>query len=165
LCCNGVIFADLQLQASDDADRLRSLGLPVSAPRGPVKAHRLPQPCAAHGGDRCRIYAERPEYCRQFECALLKSVQAGRTKPAQALRLIRTAHNRAERVRRLLRALGDRDEHLALSVRFRRATRRLKATDLNQEAAHLYGRLTLAVHELNLVVHETFYPGSASGDA
>jgi uncharacterized protein len=154
-----VIFANLQLQPSDDADRLRSFGLPVSAPRGPRQPPHLAQPCAAHGGDHCRIYANRPEYCRHFECVLLKSVQAGRTKPAEALRIISTARDRSEKVRRLLRALGDRDEHVALSVRFRRTTTRLKGADLSEETADIYGQLTLAVHDLNLLVHEAFYPG------
>ena len=57
---------------------------------------------------------------------LLKSVKAGRTEPAAALRIIRTARERADKVRRLLRALGDTDEQLPLSARFRRTGKRLK---------------------------------------
>jgi hypothetical protein len=154
-----VIFANLQLQPVDNADRLRSLGLPVCAPRGPRQPPHLTQPCAAHDGCHCRIYADRPEYCRQFECVLLKSVQAGRTQPAEALRIIATARERAEKVRRLLREVGDGDEHVALSVRFRRTTTRLKATELSEETADTYAQLTLAVHDLNLLVHDAFYPG------
>jgi hypothetical protein len=161
LCCNGVIFANLQLQPSDDADRLRALGLPISSPRGPRQPPHLTQPCAAHDGCRCRIYPDRPKYCHDFECALLKGVKLGRTQPAEALRVIRTARERAEKVRRLLRELGDRDEHVSLSVRFRRTTTRIKGADLSEETADLYGQLTLAVHDLNLVVHEAFYPGGA----
>ena len=159
MCCNGVIFADLQLQPGDDAERLRSLGMPVLAPRGPRQPPHLSQPCAALEGCRCRIYAERPEYCRQFECALLKSVKSGRTPRAEALRIIGTTQQRADKVRRLLGALGDKDEQVALSVRFRRTTTRLKAMDLDDETAETYGELTLAVHDLNLLVHEAFYPG------
>ena len=59
----------------------------------------------------------------------------------------------------MLRALGDQDEQVALSVRFRRTTTRLKAMDLDEETAETYGELTLAVHDLNLLVHEAFYPG------
>lgn len=154
-----MIFANLQLQPADDAERLRSLGLPVSAPRGPRHPPHLSQPCAALDGCRCRVYAERPLYCRQFECVLLKSVQAGRTQTAEALRIIATARERAEKVRRLLRALGDQDEQVALSARFRRTTTRLKAMDLSEEAADAYGQLTLAVHDLNLLVGDAFYPG------
>jgi uncharacterized protein len=159
LCCNGAIFANLQLQPGDNAERLRSLGLTVSAARGPRQPPHLTQPCAALEGCRCRIYGERPEYCRQFECVLLKSVKAGRTPRGEALRIIATARQRAERIRGLLRELGDADERVALSVRFRRTTTRLKAEEVSKKTAETYGELTLAVHDLNLLVHEMFYPG------
>jgi uncharacterized protein len=159
LCCNGVIFANLQLQPADDAERLRSHGLPITTSRAPRHPPFLTQPCAALEGCSCRVYADRPQYCRHFECVLLKSVVAGRTQPAEALRIIGAARDRAEKVRRLLRALGDKDEHVALSARFRRTSTRLKAMDLSEETADTYGQLTLAVHDLNLLLGEAFYPG------
>jgi len=103
---------------------------------------------------------DRPQYCRQFECVLLKSVKAGRTETAAALRIIRTARERADKVRRLLHALGDTAEQLPLSARFRRAGKRLKERDLDEETADTYGQLTLAVHDLNLLLGEAFYPSS-----
>jgi hypothetical protein len=159
LCCNGVIFADVKLQPGDKAERLRSGGLPVSKPRSARGSPRFTQPCAAYDGCRCRVYAYRPQYCRHFECVLFKSVMAGRTQPAAALRIIGTARGRAEKVRALLRALGNRDERIALSVRFRRMTRRLQEAALDEDTAETYGKLTLAVHDLNLLVGEAFYPG------
>jgi hypothetical protein len=93
---------------------------------------------------------------------LLNSVQAGRTEPAAASRIIRTARERAEKVRRLLHALGDTDEQLPLSVRFRRAGKRFKERDLDEETADTYGQLTLAVHDLNLLLSDAFYPGNLS---
>ena len=107
LCCNGVIFANVRLQPGDDAERLRSLGLPVQPPRSVRQPPLVSQPCAALDGCRCRIYAERPQYCRHFECVLFKSVAAGRTQPAEALRIVGAARDRGDKVRRLLRALGD----------------------------------------------------------
>ena len=92
---------------------------------------------------------------------LLKSVKAGRTEPAAALRIIHTARERADKVRRLLRALGDTDEQLPLSARFRRTGKRLKERDLDEETADTYAQLTLAVHDLNLLFSDAFYPGSA----
>ncbi len=161
LCCNGVIFANLALQPGDDAERLRSLGLPVSAPRGVRQPPYLSQPCAALEGCRCRVYGDRPSYCRQFECVLLKSAIAGRIATAEALRIIGTAQARAEKVHGLLRTLGDRDEHVALSVRFRQTAKRLQAAELDEDTAETYGQLTLAVHDLNLLVGQAFYPGEA----
>ena len=94
---------------------------------------------------------------------LLKSVKAGRTEPAAALRIIRAAHQRAEKVRRLLRELGDADETLALGARFRRTARRLDQAGLDESTADTYGQLTLAVHDLNLLLSEAFYPGEQRG--
>lgn len=160
LCCNGVIFANVGLRPGDDVTRLRSLGLPISTPQSKLRPPHLVQPCAAFDGCRCRVYADRPQYCREFECVLLKSVKAGHTEPAAALRIIGTARERADKVRRLLCALGDTDEQLPLSARFRHTGKRLKAGELDEETAELYGELTLAVHDLNLLLGDAFYPGS-----
>ncbi|HXT12069.1 MAG TPA: YkgJ family cysteine cluster protein [Candidatus Angelobacter sp.] len=156
LCCNGVIFADVQLQLGENAERLRALGLAFVASK---KAEKFKQPCNAFDGCRCRIYAERPTYCRQFECLLLKSVKAGRTDPSAALRTIRTALQRVKKVKTLLRDLGDAEESLALSKRFRRMQRRLESSGLDEETAETFGDLTLAVHDLNMLLAEAFYPG------
>lgn len=157
LCCNGVIFRDVELRTEDDAARLRSLGLPVR--KGRTKT-RFAQPCAALECSFCRIYPERPAYCREFECALLKSTIAGNTEPAAALRIIRTTHKRAAKVLRLLRELGNNEEQLPLSKRFRQVTRAMEMGEISGEMAGTYGDLTIAVHELNLLLSSAFYPGS-----
>ena len=162
LCCNGVIFANVGLRPGDDATRLRALGLPVCTPPSKLRPPHLNQPCAAFDGCRCRVYADRPQYCREFECVLLKSVQAGHTEPAAALRIIRTARERADKVRRLLGALEDADDQLPLSARFRQMGKRLEERELDEETADTYAQLTLAVHDLNLLLSDAFYPGSAS---
>src|SRR5215472_953064 len=83
LCCNGVIFADVRLKPSDDPARLRALGLPLSGqtPGSKKAVLNFNQPCAALEGCSCRIYADRPNHCRHFECLLLKSAKAGRVRP------------------------------------------------------------------------------------
>ena len=155
-----MIFANLALQPGDEAGRLRALGLPVCSSHSTLRPPHLAQPCGAFDGCRCRVYADRPHYCREFECALLHSVKAGRTDHGAAVRIIRTARERAEKVRRLLHALGDTDEQLPLSARFRRTGKRLKEHELSEDDAEAYGQLTLAVHDLNLLLSEAFYPGS-----
>lgn len=172
LCCNGVIFADVQLQKGDDPAKLEALGLPLSKlaksrtaqdhsskSQRAVHKSKFPQPCAAFDGCRCRIYADRPKYCRAFDCALLKSVNAGEVKTTDALRTIEKARKRAEKVRQLLRQIGDKDEHVALSLRFRRTTTRIQQSAVSRPTADLFGELTLAVHEMNLLLSERFYPG------
>jgi len=160
LCCNGVIFAHGQLQPEDDAHRLRSLRLKFAPnQKSKIKNQKFVQPCAAFDGCRCKIYSERPRYCREFECLLLKSVKAGRTDSAEALRVIRTARQRVEKVKRLLRKLGDGQEHVALSIRFQKTKKRIEAAPINGAAADFFGQLTLAVHDLNLLLADAFYPG------
>ena len=177
LCCNGVIFADVQLKPEDNPKQLRDLGLPLISVRGkppetaetrknktpmPAKGTsgwKLPQPCAALNGCTCRVYADRPIYCRQFECLLLKHVKSGNLSAERALGIIRDARQRAEKVRRLLRALGNEDVNVALSARFRATTAALNRAKLGEDTAALYGELTLAVHDLNCLMSDAFYPG------
>jgi Fe-S-cluster containining protein len=155
LCCNGVIFADVKLQAHDSAQRLRELGLALTnSGRHELK---FAQPCVAFENCRCRIYGERPRYCREFECILLKNVISGRVNYEAGLRMIQNAKEKVETVLGLLRALGDRDEQVALAARFRKMTKKFESEPLEEETADLYGRLTLAVHDLNCLLSEAFY--------
>lgn len=157
LCCNGVLFKDVELQPGDDAAKLKSLGLPVSGSR----VAKFPQPCAALAGCTCRVYARRPARCRQFDCALLQALATGTTDAAAALRVIRRTSESAEKIRRLLRELGDRNEHLSLSLRFRRTQRRLESLHLDDDTAEIFGQLTLAVHDLNRRLRQHFYPAAS----
>jgi uncharacterized protein len=164
LCCNGVIFADVQLQPGDDPVLLQTLGLSLLPHRrSKINNQKFQQPCSAYDGCRCRIYVERPEYCRDFECLVLKSVKAGRTKTSAARRLIHTARRRAETVDQLLRELGDQDTQVALSRRFQRMRQRLESVETDGRTAEAFGRLTLAVHELNMLLGEAFYPQPRGG--
>jgi hypothetical protein len=88
-------------------------------------------------------------------------VSAGRIEAAAALRSIRAARQRADHVRRLLRELGDGEEHVALSVRFRRITKKFEMNEPDGGASGLYSQLTLAMHDLNLLLREKFYPDPA----
>jgi uncharacterized protein len=153
MCCNGVIFADGQLRPSDDRGRLSDLGLVLK-----LKNSKFRQPCAALSGCRCTIYSERPEYCRKFECSLLQSVSRGELSSSEAEKIIRRATRAAQRVLRLLRRLGDGNEHLPLSARFRAAMRRFEAEERDPQAIQDYGELTIAMHRLNVVLSERFYP-------
>ena len=175
ICCDGTLFKDVELQAVDDTARLRQLGLKLkegtssriksentTRKNEPSLIH-FAQPCAALcGGHQCRIYDERPAHCRNFECALFIAVAVGKLQTSAAQRTIRSARQGAERVRRLLRELGDHDETMALSVRFRRVRRRFETSAISEEAAAIFAQLTLAVHELNLILSEAFYPGSSN---
>ncbi len=117
LCCNGVLFADVELLRGDDPARLETLGVRLLAKGG---KRRFVQPCVCFDGKLCRIYADRPERCHTFECRLLKHVMANELPAEAALKSIAVAARAANRVRRLVRQLGETDETLPLSRRYAR---------------------------------------------
>lgn len=161
MCCNGVLFRDVELQPGDDADALKKLGLPVrSVRRGDGVIAKAPQPCAALCADnRCRIYAQRPTRCREFECLLFAAVASGEVEVDGAMKTIRQARVRADKVLRLLRQAGDSDEHRPLSQRFNRTRRRFEAGGFDDDAVEVFADLTLAVHSLNVLLSAKFYSG------
>jgi Fe-S-cluster containining protein len=158
LCCDGALFDFVKLEPADDALRLQQLGLGVKVSRGRIPVTRFPQPCAALCQDRtCRIYLERPRQCQEFECGVLKDAKAGQVTYAAALREVKKARRRADKVRRLLRELGDNDEHRALGERFHRTSERLEAGGIAEAVKVKYADLTQAVHYLKLQVAAKFY--------
>ena len=160
LCCDGTLFGRVELLLADDVDGLKAHGFRIVD--GPKP--RFSQPCSALGPDcTCRIYAQRPEQCRAFDCALLLRIQSGETGFAGAERLIRRTRKQASRVRELLEALGERSDRLPLSQRFSRLRRRLETEAEGdrkggEERWELFAELTLAVHELQRQLRQDFYP-------
>jgi uncharacterized protein len=158
LCCDGSLFDHVQLGTNDDAKKLKSLGLPVSLTRSAAPIARFRQPCSALCQDRtCQLYANRPLQCRVFECRVFKDAHAGRIEFSAALRSVKQARQRVENVRRLLRELGDNDEHRSLKERFRGTQRRMESGTAGEAAAHTFAELSLAMHTLNLLAFEKFY--------
>ena len=153
LCCNGVLFADVRLQAEDDAKRLAALGVALKH-KGSVI--RFAQPCQCLSGERCSIYADRPARCRTFECRLLKRAQSGQVSERAALVSIRKARVAADNVRRILHELGDADETVPLSRRYQRMMRQPIDLSADERVADLRGELMLAVSELVAVLERDF---------
>ena len=118
LCCNGVLFADVELRKGDDAKRLAELGLSLEKKS---RHQAFAQPCVCFDGTLCRIYNESPKRCRTFECGLLKRVQAGELDADAALKTIARAKRQVEKVYELLRGTDSDDKRLALSHRYVRA--------------------------------------------
>jgi Fe-S-cluster containining protein len=151
LCCDGTLFKDVELQAGDDAAQVVALGLPV-------KGGKFPQPCPALGADKCcRVYADRPARCRQFECTVFLELKHGAEDLAGALRIVAQTRKLADKVRRLLRQLGDDDEALALSLRFQKMKRALEQGAFEDESVETAAELTLAVRDLTRNLAR-FYP-------
>jgi Fe-S-cluster containining protein len=158
LCCDGTLFDVVKLEAGDDARKLKALGLPVTVGRGKAAVARFPQPCSALCEDRtCRLYAHRPWQCRVFECRVFKDAKTGRITFAAAHRLVRQARRRADKVRRLLRELGDTEEKLGVGERFHRTSERLESGQFDDATKAKYADLSLAVHHLKLQAFSKFY--------
>jgi hypothetical protein len=153
LCCNGVLFADVELQPGDDAGRLVELGLALKK-KG--KKHAFVQPCACFDGKHCNIYGDRPSRCRAFECGILKRVQSGDLVTKAALKQIAETLQLVEKVRRLLRSLGQEDEHLALTHRYKRVMAAPIDLSAGEGGSELRGELMLAVNDLMQTLQRDF---------
>jgi hypothetical protein len=153
LCCNGVLFGDVELQPNENPTRLKQLGLALQR-----KGRKLafPQPCPCFDGALCRVYAQRPARCRAFECGLLKRVKAGQTDAAAALKRIARTRRQAQAVRELMRQLGDQDEHLPLSRRFARIMSEPIDLAADEDRVDLRARLMLEVDAFMKELHKHF---------
>jgi Fe-S-cluster containining protein len=154
LCCNGVLFADVELRAGDDAGKLKKLGLSLEK-KGQGKL-AFAQPCACFDGKLCTIYTDRPKRCRTFECGLLKRVQDGESNADAALKIISKTKRQAESVRGLLRQLGQNDERLAMTKRYAQAMSAPINLSEHESDAERRGELMLAVDELMRLLRRDF---------
>jgi Fe-S-cluster containining protein len=153
LCCNGVLFADVQLRKGDDAKRLAELGMSLEK-KGRHRA--FTQPYACFDGRLCQIYNERPKRCRTFECGLLKRVQAGELGADAALKTIARAKRQVEKVCKLLRRANSDGERLALSQRYGRAMSRRVDLSAGKASAELPGKLMRTYRDLMLMLQGDF---------
>jgi len=115
LCCDGTLFADVELVGQAEVARLEIMGMEVEDESRTTGL--LSQPCAALRGTRCGIYAHRPKCCRVFECHLLQNAQRGAVTVERALEQIADAREQIQQVRVMLDRLGNRDESLPIKER------------------------------------------------
>ena len=153
LCCNGVLFADVELRKGDDPRRLVELGLALGK-KGRQQA--FAQPCACFDGTLCRIYGERPKRCRTFECGLLKRVQTAELDAGAALKLIAQARRQVERVCNLLRRTGSDDGRFALSQRYAQAMSEPVDLSGGKASTGLPGKLMAAYGDLMQTLQRDF---------
>ncbi len=151
LCCDGTLFADVELRAGDDAKRLAKLGL-VLKKKGRTRT-AFAQPCACFDGTLCTIYPDRPKRCRLFECGLLKKVNAGEMKAGAALKKIAKGKKLIKEMEDLLKSF-EADEDLALSERYAQAMS--EPMDLTSGRVDRHGQLMQAYEELMRVLQRDF---------
>ena len=114
MCCNGVLFHGMAVQPEDSLRALAAKGLRAKRRDGELQ---FQQPCPAHDGNCCRIYAERPQRCRAFACRQLEGVFNGEILESAAMEKIQEARRRSDLVRELLEMLGDDRKTRPLATR------------------------------------------------
>ena len=153
LCCNGVLFGDVELRRGDNAKHLAELGMELSR-KGRKECFN--QPCTCFDGKWCQIYPERPQRCRRFECKLLKQVQAGEVAVPTALKSITEARRQAEAVRKLVRELGHVDERVPLNRRYAAAVAEPIDLAAGDQRVEQRSELMLGVYRLTQILRRNF---------
>jgi len=157
LCCDGSLFADVELAGRDEAAALEVMGLEIEddEPGGGL----LVQPCRALRGKRCGIYPHRPECCRTFECRLLQDVRRGAVAVERAGELIAEALKRVGRVRELAVELGQRDGRLPLKERCADALALAREAGAGPERNRKRAELETAMTAVEELLQKTFLAG------
>ncbi len=160
LCCNGVLFKDVELRTRRELAVVAESDLPFRQSKTRTDSlARIPQPCAALCDDlKCRVYKARPDRCRAFECALFQEVTAGKRSPETALRIIRRARRLVSKVESLLESIGDTRANRPLRARFQSVQRRLETNGCGDDEAQAFAELSETMHTLNLLLGERFHP-------
>ena len=152
LCCDGSLFADVELVGQAEATRLEIMGLDIDD--NGTEIGLLSQPCAALRERRCSIYAHRPKCCRTFECQLLQDGRRGAVSVEVAVGKIAEAHKWIRRVRDLLDQLGGGNTRLPLKERCAEAL--AGGAGASPEVARKHVELEAAMSALETMVWQTF---------
>ncbi len=158
LCCDGSLFADVELAGRTEATRLAVMGLEVED--DDANGEVLLQPCAALRGRRCGIYAHRPKCCQTFECRLLQNVRRGAVSVERAAANVAEALRLVQRAKALLVQLGPRDLDLPLVERSAEAlAREVRAS---REWNHERVELETSMSALGRLIRMVFLGGEST---
>jgi len=157
LCCDGSLFADVELANAAEASALEVMGLEIED-ADEDDGGLLVQPCGALRGKRCSVYPHRPDCCRTFACRLLQEVERGIVGVERAKEKIAEALNRIERVKELAGQLGTGNERLPLKERCMEALALSEASAIpamNRKRAELEAAMT----SVERLIQTTFLGG------
>jgi hypothetical protein len=152
LCCDGTLFADVELAGQAEITRLVNMGMDVEVEDRKIAL--LSQPCTALRGTRCGVYAHRPKCCRTFQCHLLQSAQRGAVTVERALEEIENARGQVRLVKAILRRLGDRQA--SLPIRERCAEALAAEGTSNSRTIQARAKLEAAMRALEKSIRSTF---------
>lgn len=150
LCCNGVMFHTVRLQAADNPQDLVKSGLHIQRKKG---GHLFQQPCPAYRESCCSIYDLRPTRCRLFQCRQLKRLSAGETTEAEALEKIQNVQTLVSTITKLLNQAGPTNEKRPLA---KRCEKILAEPATEPEMIALHQRLTQETRDLELILDADF---------
>jgi len=153
LCCDGSLFADVEL-AGREATAMEILGLDVEA--DDADGTVMSQPCLALKGKRCSVYEHRPQCCRTFECRLLQNVRGGAESVEGAGKRIADTQSNIAKVTELVARLGHPDRSLPLVERVAEA---LASESDSGPQARTRDELRAAMSALQRSIRETFLNG------
>jgi Fe-S-cluster containining protein len=156
LCCDGSLFADVELAGRAEATRVEVMGLRID---DDADARLMLLPCAALRGTRCSVYAHRPQCCRTFECRLLQDTRRGAVSVERAEEQIAEAFRRIRRVKELLAQLGQSDASLPLKERCAEAL--AGRADASPQAKRNRAALEQAMAEVERLLQKRFIPQGA----
>ena len=155
LCCDGTLFADVELAPRDDTAALEVLGLEVEDDDDRPGRELLLQPCAALRGRRCGIYPHRPQCCRTFECHLLSAVRQGTLELNTAIARLTKVLAAIVAIQKRLTSLAPVPKNLPIKERVAAA---LEATegDTRPAIVRTRGELEAAMTALEKQLNKTF---------
>ena len=156
MCCNGVLFHGMAVQPEDSLRSMAAKGLKAKRRDGELQ---FLQPCPAHDGNCCRIYADRPQRCRAFACRQLEGVFNAQILESTAMEKIQEARRRSDSVRELLAMLGDDRKTRPLATRY--AGVFTPPLDPSPHAEALRAELRGAMTALEEVLAKDFRTGAA----
>ena len=153
MCCDGVLFHSVELQAGDSRRQLASLGMKLRIKKG---VDYFLQPCSMHSevgsSCSCAIYDQRPLRCRRFDCKQLLAVAAGETTEAAAMERIQEARTSVAQVNGLIAEFGESNLNRGLAHRVAHALTLQKG----EERTPLHDRLDGAMLELESLLEKEF---------
>jgi uncharacterized protein len=155
LCCDGSLFADVELASGDEAAGLEILGLEIEDGDERDGA-LLVQPCRALEGKHCRIYPHRPECCRTFECRLLQQVKRGVVGVEDAKAKIAEALEQIARIQEFSVLFAKGNKRLPLKERCAEALVTAGQSAGSQELSRKRAELRAAMSSYERLIKEVF---------
>ena len=158
LCCDGSLFADVELANGGEASALEVMGLEIED-ADEDDGGLLLQPCGALKGKRCSLYPHRPDCCRTFKCLLLQGVERGAVGVERANEKIAEALKRIERIKELVVQLGAGNEGLPLNECCTEALVLSETAAANPAMNRKRGELQSAMASVERLLQATFLGG------